>query len=71
MRWTRHQKREHRPSGTRHFVDNGSVGCPVRQKDVDLDTCLMCAALEGVVKEGEDTVLYCSPVMRHLEGLPF
>ena len=68
MRWT---NRLLGPPGTRHFIDHGTVGCPVRGKDVDLDTCTMCAALDSVEREGDDTVLYCSPVARRHDTIRF
>lgn len=58
MRWN---KRPHHPRGGRHFVDSGTVGCPVQHASVDIERCLMCASFEDLGEENGESVLYCRP----------
>ena len=63
------KRRQHRPRGDCHTVDNGNVGCPVRHVDVDIDCCFLCAAFEDLVKHDGLADLYCRPSMRPMHEL--
>lgn len=43
----------------RHIIDSGSVGCPRRQADVDIEQCFMCPAYEDLVTQDGVPYLVC------------
>lgn len=51
----------HRRRGCAHLIENGNVGCPVAARDVDIERCYVCGALDGVVRENGVDFLLCHP----------
>jgi hypothetical protein len=45
----------------RHVVDHGRVGCSLRGRDVELDTCMACVWLDGVDERARIPVVVCRP----------
>ena len=45
---------------TSHVVFQGSVGCPVQQRDVDIESCLGCERLRDVKMEDGITLVRCN-----------
>ena len=58
MSWFTHRTA---PRGDAHIIENGSVGCPVQHRDVDIERCYMCSAFDDLAEEGGERVLLCSP----------
>ena len=44
-----------------HLVDNGTVGCPSRGEDVDVERCLACPAFGNLVAADDVTYVLCRP----------
>ncbi|NJD27305.1 MAG: hypothetical protein FIA92_03305 [Chloroflexi bacterium] len=63
-------RKQHRTDG--HIVDHGRVWCPVRQRDVDIDRCVVCGAFEDLTRESDFEILYCRPASNwvEFEGYP-
>ncbi len=61
----------------RHYVGDGMVGCPIRDRDLDVETCMRCPRLrefvsdpqpfvvcDGVTRESPLTLLGATPLRR-------
>jgi hypothetical protein len=44
-----------------HYIDQGSVWCPVTRTDVDVDRCFACGAFRELVEAEGRTFLVCKP----------
>jgi hypothetical protein len=44
-----------------HYIDQGSVWCPVKRADVDVDRCFACGAFRDLVEADGRTYLVCKP----------
>ncbi len=46
-----------------HLIDDGNVGCPVRGRDVDIDSCYACGAFQGLdgIAPEDSKYLVCRP----------
>ena len=42
-------------------IDHGRVGCPVRQRDVEIDACGQCPRFDEVDEHAKIPVLKCRP----------
>lgn len=66
------RSRRQRPRWDMHIVDNGNVGCPRRQADVDVDQCFVCTAFQDLVTEDEVPYLVCRGAQARVGAeLPF
>lgn len=55
----------------RLFIDRGSVRCPARAADVEVDVCLTCQWLLEIDEDGTTPFVRCQPVTaRSSWGLP-
>jgi hypothetical protein len=46
----------------RQFIDRGTVRCPARAADVEVDVCLTCQWLVEIDEEGSTPFVRCRPV---------
>ena len=63
MRWPGRR----RIKGDSHIVDKGSVWCPVRRSDVELDFCFTCRAFQDLACDGHRQILHCRPTATPIE----
>lgn len=49
----------------RLFIDRGTVRCPVRAADVEVDVCLTCRWLLEIDEDGSTPYVRCQPVSVH------
>ncbi len=49
-----------------HFIDNGRVGCPVRECDVESDSCVVCTRMIEIDEKAKMPFVRCRPVPRPL-----
>jgi hypothetical protein len=52
-----------RPPAGRRCVDRGSVSCPLRQRDVEVDLCAGCNWMTEIDLEAEPPFVRCRPEM--------
>lgn len=50
------------------YIDRGSVNCPVRGTDVEVDRCLSCAQLNTLDERAATPYLRCGPTGRLWEA---
>jgi hypothetical protein len=50
-----------RPRAGRRFVDHGSVSCPLRQRDVEVDLCAGCQWMTKIDLETDPPFVRCRP----------
>ena len=51
----------------RHFIDNGRVYCPIRQKDTEIDICAGCPRVQQIARGDGPPYVRCqleSPLLR-------
>jgi hypothetical protein len=44
-----------------HFIDQGSVYCPLRKRDVELDLCAGCRWATDIDLQAKNPVVRCRP----------
>jgi hypothetical protein len=50
-----------RRASDEHFIDHGSVYCPVRKHDVEFDLCAGCRWATGIDLRAKNPVVRCRP----------
>lgn len=58
-----------RPPAGRRYVDAGSVSCPLRQRDVEVDLCAGCQWMTQIDLEAEPPFVRCRPEITPAELL--
>lgn len=51
-----------RSKAARLFIDRGTVRCPARAADVEVDVCLTCQWLVEIDEDGPTPFVRCQPV---------
>lgn len=59
----------HRNRGRHHFVDRGRVGCPLQNRDVELDQCLRCVRFVVLEERGSLPAVICDASPQGFEGI--
>ena len=50
-----------RPRLSEHFIDNGRVYCPVRERDVEVDLCASCRWTASIDLSARAPLVRCRP----------
>jgi len=51
-----------RPPACEHYVDGGSVSCPLRQRDVEVDLCAGCERMTAIDLQAKPPFVRCQAV---------